>query len=83
MPILITVQVVLGRSARELETILTDIEVQHCEQTVILDTVISTIGLQSDGPVVRCSLDAERGEDISSEVLSDPRGAVERVSPVE
>lgn len=65
MPILITVQVVLGRSARELETILTDIEVQHCEQTVILDTVISTIGLQSDGPVVRCSQWNKRHREIA------------------
>ena len=83
MPILITVQVAVGRSVKELETILTEAEVQHREQTVILDTVISTIGLQTDGPVVRCSLDAERGEDISSEVLSDPRRVVERVPPVE
>ena len=83
MPILITVQVAVGRSVKELETILTEAEVQHREQTVILDTVISTIGLQTDGPVVRCSLDAERGEDISSEVLSDPRRAVECVPPVE
>ena len=83
MPILITVQVAVGRSVKELETILTEAEVQHREQTVILDTVISTIGLQTDGPVVRYSLDAERGEDISSEVLSDHRRAVERVPPVE
>lgn len=83
MPILITVQVAVGRSVKELETILTEAEVQHREQTVILDTVISTIGLQTDGPVVRCSLDAERGEDINSEVPSDPRRAVERVPPVE
>ena len=65
MPILITVQVAVGRSVKELETILTEAGVQHREQTVILDTVISTIGLQTDGPVARCSLDAERGEDIS------------------
>lgn len=83
MPILITVQVAVGRSVKELETILTEAGVQHREQTVILDTVISTIGLQTDGPVARCSLDAERGEDISSEVLSDPRRAVERVPPAE
>lgn len=73
----------VGRSAKELETTVTEVEVQHCEQTVILDTVISTIGLQSDGPVVRCSLDSERGEVISLEVLSDLRRAAERFPPVE
>jgi hypothetical protein len=82
MPILITVQVAVGRSAKDLETMLTEVEVQHYEQTVILDTVISTIGLQTDGPVFRGSLDAERREDISVEVLSDPRRAAERVPRV-
>jgi len=81
MPILITVQVAVGRSAKELGAVLTEVEVQHREQTVILDTVISTIGLRTDGPVVRRSLGAEQGENVSLEVLSDPRTA-ERVPSV-